>query len=228
MHDQFTDSVAHGMDYVVQNRQKFLPIVGGVVALLVLAGGFFFWQKSQGDVRQRALQDALDIQNAGVGQAANSYTETFPTEEAKATAAAKAFKDLAAKYSGTNEGAIGHYYLGVQAADKGNLAEAESHLRDAEKGGNEETVSLAKSVLADVLVAQGKSAEAEKVLNELIAKPSALVSKEQATVSLARIVAKRDLAKARALLEPMRGNANPTVSRAATSVLGELQAGAAQ
>ena len=47
-------------------------------------------------------------------------------------------------------------------------------------------------------------AEAEKLLRSLIDDPTILVSKEQATIALAKVVAKKNPAEARKLLEPLR------------------------
>jgi hypothetical protein len=65
-------------------------------------------------------------------------------------------------------------------------------------------------------------AEAEKLLRSLIAKPSAFVSKEQATIALAELLASRNPAEARKLLEPLR-SARPAISQAAIAALGALQ-----
>ena len=50
-----------------------------------------------------------------------------------------------------------------------------------------------------------------------------LVSKEQATIALAKVLAKKNPAEARKLLEPLRAERGP-VSRAALTALGEMSA----
>ena len=76
--------------------------------------------------------------------------------------------------------------------------------------------------LAQLYAGQGKFAEAEKMARGVMTNPTILVSKEMATVEVARILAasgKPD--EARKLLEPMRtGRTAP--SRAAIAALGEI------
>jgi len=50
------------------------------------------------------------------------------------------------------------------------------------------------------------------------------VSKEQATLELAQVVAKRNPAEARKLLEPLSASPRSAVSRAAVSALGTIAA----
>jgi hypothetical protein len=53
--------------------------------------------------------------------------------------------------------------------------------------------------------------------------PTVLVSKEEATITLARLLAKSNPVEARKLLEPLRAERGP-VSRAAITLLGEIPA----
>ncbi len=68
-----------------------------------------------------------------------------------------------------------------------------------------------------------RQADAEKLLRSLIDDPTILVSKEQATIALAKVLAKKNPAEARKLLEPLRAERGP-VSRAALTALGEMSA----
>jgi len=60
-------------------------------------------------------------------------------------------------------------------------------------------------------------------MGTLIDDPTILVSKEQATIALAKVLAKKNPAEARKLLEPLRAERGP-VSRAALTALGEMSA----
>jgi predicted negative regulator of RcsB-dependent stress response len=116
---------------------------------------------------------------------------------------------------------MAHYYMGVNAADAGNLQEAEKQMKIVADSGKEPYTSQAKLSLAQVYASTGRQADAEKLLRSLIDNPSVLVSKEQATIALARVLSKDKPEEARKLLEPLRGERGP-ISRAALSVLGEL------
>ena len=111
--------------------------------------------------------------------------------------------------------------LAIRAGDQGKLDVAERYFRQAMSDGGTEYGALAKLALADACAAEGKTAEAEKLLKELIEKPSVMVSKEQATISLAKIYfAKSRPQEARKLLEPLRSQST-AAGRIAVSLLAE-------
>jgi hypothetical protein len=62
---------------------------------------------------------------------------------------------------------------------------------------------LAKLSLAQIYFSDGRTAQGETALRELIAKPTVFVSKEQATIMLARFLGPTKPEEARKLLEPL-------------------------
>jgi predicted negative regulator of RcsB-dependent stress response len=220
-HDKFVEQVGHSVEYAAEHKEQFLKY--GAVALVVLLGlaGWYFYSNYQKGVRQQALREAMRLQGAQIGPQQNEFVASFTTQDDKDKAVDKAFNDIANKYSGSEEGIIARYFLGVAAADKGKLADAEKHFKAAADSGKDVYASQAKLSLAQIYEATGRPADAEKVLRSIIDDPTILVSKEQATIALARILAKSKPAEARKLLEPLRGERGP-VSRAALSALGEI------
>lgn len=73
-----------------------------------------------------------------------------------------------------------------------------------------------------MLFAEGRAADAEKILRDLMAHPTVFVSKDQAIVALARGIAPTRPDEARKLLEPLRTQ-NGVVSQVAITAVGELQ-----
>jgi predicted negative regulator of RcsB-dependent stress response len=220
--DVFAQEVGHTVEYVAEHRRQFIRYGLAALAVVVLLAGYFYYSKRQHAVRQRELAAATRIQDAGVGPSTGRESIlTFPTVEEKNKAAVKAFTELAARHSGTEEGAIAQYYLGTVAADEGRLDEAVKWLKSAAESGSDEYASLANLSLAQVYHLQGKTAEAEKLLRALMAKPTMFVSKEQAIIMLARVLSATKPDEARKLLEPLRTHPG-AVSRVALTVLGEL------
>jgi predicted negative regulator of RcsB-dependent stress response len=86
---------------------------------------------------------------------------------------------------------------------------------------NEKYAALAKLSLAQILFADGRTEQGEKVLRDLIANPTDFVSSDQATVSLARFIGPKKPAEARKLLEPLRTRPG-NVGQVAITLLGEL------
>jgi DNA-directed RNA polymerase subunit F len=68
---------------------------------------------------------------------------------------------------------------------------------------------------------QGNTGEAEKILRDLMAHPTIMVSKEQATIELARTLSRTKPDEARKLLEPLRTERS-AVSRMALTAYAEI------
>ena len=146
---------------------------------------------------------------------------SFPTQPAKDAAGVKSMTDVATKYDGTRQGGVAHYYLGGLAADKGNLAEAEKQFKAVADTGDKNYASLAKLSLATIYGSEGKRAEGEQLLRSLVSNPTDLVSKEQATIALAKYLAPYNPQEARKLLEPLRADRS-AISTVALSTLSTI------
>jgi TolA-binding protein len=222
-HDRFVEQVGQTVEYATEHKQQFVRYGSIAVAILVIALGVYWYMRYSATQRQEALREAIHVQEGQVGQQETPYFVTFKTEQEKQKAVEKAWTDLANKYPGSAEANIAHYYMGVNAADRGGLQEAEKHLKQVVDSGKEPYASQAKLSLAQVYQASGRTAEAEKLLRSVINDPTVLVSKEQATIALASLLAKTNPAEARKLLEPLRGERG-AVSRAAITLLSEIPA----
>lgn len=220
--DRFALEVQHSVEYVAEHRRQVLRWSAIGVAVVALVVAVYFYRSYQHGVRQEKLAAAMQIINANIGQAPSEYVLSFPTPADRAKAYTKAFTDLATNYAGSDEAQVAEFYLGTQAADQANLDEAAKHYKAAADGGNHQYGSLAKISLAQIYAAQGKQKDGENLIQSVIDHPSELVSKESATIALARLVAPKDPARARKMLEPLRGNERSSISRAALNALEDL------
>ena len=75
--------------------------------------------------------------------------------------------------------------------------------------------------LAQIYFADGRDTQGEKTLRDLMASPSIFVSKEQASIALARSLMLKKPAEARKLLETLRTQPG-AASQAALSMIGEM------
>ena len=219
--DRFALEVGHTVEFLEEHRKQAIVIGAAVVAVILVVVGVYYHQQSQHANRQQALREALRTFDANISETADMFFVTFKTQEEKNEAVDKAFADIVHQYPGSDEATIATFYLGISANNQGNTEEAAKYFLKAFEDGRQPYASQAGYSLAQIYSAQGKTSEAEKVLRDLIAHPTPLVSKEQATVALAKLVAKRDPAEARTLLEPLRTERS-AVSRAALTALGEL------
>lgn len=219
--DRFALEVQHSVEYVSEHRRQ-LVLWGGIgAALALLIGGTVLYRSHEHSVRENKLAAALQIPNATIGPAPNEYVVSFPSEADRDKAFQKAFGELATQYPGTDEGLIAEYYLGTDAADKGKVDEAAKRFKTVADSKSPYS-PLAKLTLAQIYASQGKQADGEKLIQSVIDHPTELVSKEQATIALAELIAPKDPARARKMLEPLRGFPRSSVSRAALNALDDI------
>lgn len=224
--DKFAVEVGHSLEYVAEHGKQ-AKLYGGIAlaALIAVLGGYYFFTTRAAD-RQADLAKALEAKEGVVGAAPQpgDPRKSYLTQTDKDKAVAAAFNDVIKKWSGSNESAVAHFQLGVIASDEGKLDEAGKHFQAAASDGNADTASVAKLSLAQVYQATNKAADAEKLYRELIARPTVLVSKEQATWSLARMLASSNPAEARKLIQAYEKDDRPAIARAAAVLLQELPA----
>jgi len=221
--DRFALEVEHTVDYVAEHQRQLVLYGSIAAAVVLLAVSVFLFMRHQHTVREQAMGQAIQIQEAPIGPPNPGAVVTFPTEEAKRAAATQAFNDLASKFSGTDEAAVAKYYLGAMAADQGKMTDAERLFQEGAAAGDKNYASLARFSLAQVYFAEGRAADAEKILRDLMAHPTLFVSKEQATIALAKGIAPAKPAEARKMLEPLRTMPG-TVSQVAINAVAELPA----
>ena len=130
----------------------------------------------------------------------------------------KAWRDLAAKYPGTEEGDIADFFLGTNAADEGNLPEAAKHFQAAIDSGSGPYASEAKLALAQVYAAQGKLNDGVQLIQSVIDHPTVMVSKDAAILALADLVKTSDPQRAKKLVDPLRTSTRSAVSKAAITL----------
>jgi predicted negative regulator of RcsB-dependent stress response len=218
--DKFALEIGHTVTFFEDHQKELIRYGAIAVAVVLMIIGFAAYQRNRHAEREVALGEAIRIQEAPVGQSGNGGL-SFPSEDAKTQASLKAFTDLQTKYSGSAEGEIAQYYLGSIKADQGKLAEAEKLFLDVSQKGDDKYASLAKLSLSQIYFADGRDTQGEKTLRDLIASPTIFVSKEQATLVLARYLIPKKPAEARKLLDPLRTQSS-AVSTAAITLIGEL------
>ena len=220
--DDFALELGHAVSFFEKYKDDIARYGGILAAAAVLVAGYSVYRSHQHQARQLDLAKAIAVQEAPVGGASGNGGLTFPNDEAKSAASAKAFGDLAKQFAGTAEGEIAQYYLASIEADKGNMAVAEKGFQEVAQKAEAEYASLAKLSLAQIYFSDGRNSQAEAVLRDLMAHPTVLVSKEQATLSLTAFLVHKDPVQARGLLEPLRVSPVDAVRNTATEQILEL------
>lgn len=203
--DKFTVEAENTFDWISTHRKEAVRYGGIALGVIILVAAVFYYRSSQASVREQILGEDIALSNAPVGQAAPGGGPSFPSQQAKDEAVRKAFTKLSTDYSGSEEAYVAEYYLGTEALDTGNVDEARKKYQNIADHANANYASLAKLALAQLDFAQNRMSEAESVLKDLMAHPTDLVSKEQATITYARVIAPTRPDEARKLLMQIAG-----------------------
>jgi predicted negative regulator of RcsB-dependent stress response len=220
--DEFKEQVWHSVDFVKAHLEEIKKYGGIALAVVVVAGGIYFYIRHQSEAREQALSQAFRIEAAGVGPNGDGSAIHYNTQEEKDAAAEKAFAQVASTYPGTQEGAIALMNLGQAASDKGNLALSEKDYKTVVDSAPAPYASQAALSLVQIYQIENKDGEAEKLLENLDKHPTLSVSSEEAELMLARIIAKTDKDRALKMLDKLRGSKRASISKAAVSATGEV------
>ena len=203
--DTFALEVEHTLTFFEQHQKEIVRYGAAALGLVALILGYFWYSGRQHSKRQEALYRAIQIQEMSVGPIQpGDVQRSFPTQDIKDQTALRAFTEVQTSYPGAAEGEIAAYYIGCIKADQGKLAEAEKIYKEVADRADERYASLAKIALSQIYFADGRSDQGEAILRGLMDRPTAFVSKEQATILLAREIAQKKPAEAKKLLDPLR------------------------
>jgi predicted negative regulator of RcsB-dependent stress response len=202
-HDNFALRVEETFDFFNTHRKEMVRWGGTAIAIVLIVAAVFYYRSSQHQVREELLSEALTLANVQVGTPPQSGAPSFSTEAQKRDAVTKAFNRLVNDYSGSEEAYVARYYLASMALDSGKTDDAKRGFRDVADHADKNYASLGKLALAQLDFATGNSAEAQSLLRDLMDHPTDLVSKTQATITLARGLSKTNPADARRLIQPL-------------------------
>ncbi len=219
--DVLAAEVTHGVEFVASHKSQVTRYALAALAVLVVLGGYWIYNNRQSSARQDALRQARRVLNAQIGATVTPPNLSYPTKEAQAKAVTEAFTKLGDQYSGSTEGSIARMYLASQALDRGEVDKSVALYRQVADNAPKEFKSSAKLALAQVIWGQGKADEAKKLLEELIASPTAFVSADQASLILARLQLQSNPDEARKLLDKLR-TSTTTISTMAVEMMGQL------
>jgi predicted negative regulator of RcsB-dependent stress response len=216
--DKFAIEVQHSVEVVSEHRKQIIQLGVPAVAVAIIIAVVVSYRSYQHNVRQEALHAAMQVQNSNVGPSQSQYIVSYPTVQARETAVLKAWNDLAAKYPGSQEAGIAEFFLGTNAADNGNLAQAGKYFQAAVDESDAEYASEAKLALAQVFAGEGKMNDGVKLIQSVIDHPTVMVSKDAATLALADLIKDSDPKRAHQLVDPLRTSTRSGVSQAAITL----------
>lgn len=198
--DEVREKISEAVRSVSLHSREVVYIIGLVLAVAVIALGWFYYEKHQEGKSQKALATALKKLEAPVGEAAanpNVRSEfTYKTESEKYSAALKDFEQIIKDYGNTSAADIARYQAGVCTYYLGDMKKAESYLMESTRVSDRNVLYyLSRIALANFYAGTGKYEDATKLLNEAIQKNKDLVPQENLLLQLADVYEKAGKAK---------------------------------
>jgi hypothetical protein len=185
--DEVRETLVHAGEAVYSHQQLVMYLL---LAAVIVAAGILGWKaytQSQTVKAQSAFDEAMKVYQARVGPPTEMSLPgepSFFSEKNKFADAIQKFGDVAKKYRRTKPGQLAAYYAGLSCERVDKLDDASKWFAGL-AGGADDYAALARFELAQLDDRTGKSADAVKLYQQLIAKPSVLVPKPVVMIALA-------------------------------------------
>jgi TolA-binding protein len=179
------ENAAH---WSVEHQANLIAAVIAAVVIAAIAFGGWYYVNTQDEKASAELSTAVrtfetPVRPAGVPP--QPGYDTFASPQERATAARKQFQEIVDKYPHTHTADMARYFVGLASSQLNDNAAAERSLQEAANSSNADLAALGKFALAAVYRAENKDAQAVDLYNQLIAKPTIVVSKATAQIELA-------------------------------------------
>lgn len=185
--DKFAEATKDILSSAVEHRGSLAWGVLIVVATLAVGLGSWWYWNSRNQQASLALGKAIETYNAPLvaPDTAPGGQLSFPTAQARASAAHAQFQQVADRYGLTKPGHMARYLEGTTALDMGDTKTGETQLKDVADSGSSDLASLAKLALAGVYRNTNRDQDALRTYQDLVNHPTNSVSKPMAQLELA-------------------------------------------
>lgn len=222
--DRFVEEVSHQVEYVTGHRKQFIGAGIAVVVGLLAGVGYWTYDRQQGLESNGALQDAIELFHGQVTTEDLPGFKTFATEADRIDAVTRALDEVSLNYPRSAAATGAAYYSGLLDREENNTAEAQAHLEQAVRGKGSEYAALARLALGGLLLDQGDAEGAREQFRMLVESPTRAVTKELASIEMARTFISSDPEQAREILTPIQEENGPA-SAMATALMETLGEG---
>lgn len=203
--DELGEQLGVGLDYFMHHKRPLLKWLGVAAAVVVVVIAVMLFNQHRNQAAATAFGKAMDVYHSPVvpEPPKDSPVRTFKTDKDRQEAALKEFTTVASEHGGTSLGRWAKHYIALINADLGKLPEAEKGFQELVGEGDEDLSSSSKLALAGVYMKQNKSGEAEKLLKELVEKPTRTVPKAASQMALADLYRSKNPAQAKAIYQEL-------------------------
>jgi len=213
--DPLVHATASSAEWLQNNRQTAIQWGLGIVALIAVIVAVVLVYNQRSNAAQTAFGAAMNLYATPIdnpAQPAPPGTKTFKSIADRSKAANPLFVDVANHYAFTGAAHDALYFAGLTYADMGDNANAQTYLEKAISAGNANTSSLAKLALANLDTETGRNADAIKLLQQLIDKPTVAVPAATAQLDLAALYQTSDPAKAKQIYTTLKDKDKTTAA----------------
>jgi tetratricopeptide (TPR) repeat protein len=176
------------VDWTQKHQGKLLvAAVALIIVAAIVLGGWYYvnTQDEKASFELTAAVRTFETPLRPPGSPEQPGYPTFQSSTERATAARKQFQQIVDKYSETKTGKMARYFVGLTSMQLGDYAAAERNLQEAANSSNRDLSSLGKFALASVYGAEKKDSQAIDLYQQVIDKPTSVVSKSAAQFELA-------------------------------------------
>jgi TolA-binding protein len=170
-HDKFVDEVGALSTRARENQRVLVGIAALALLIAVAVYGIYFYRTTREQKAQDALAQAIESMDSPLIATAPGQptmpNAKFHTEPERTAAAEKQFKDVQAKFSGSNAADVAGLYLGRIQATRGDIPGARK-LLDQFVSDHPKNI-LAGAARYDLYQLRIDNGEAQQVANELTA-----------------------------------------------------------
>ena len=165
-------------------------IVAGVVGLLIVGLGLGAWYYLNLKDQAASLEFSRAVRTLETpvrppNMPPQADNPSFASFQERATTAHRQFQEIIDRYPHTRAANFARYFLGLTSAQMGDNAAAERELQGVASYRNADLSALGKFALASVYRSTNRNSAAIGLYKEIIAKPTATVSKVTAQMELA-------------------------------------------
>lgn len=173
--------------YDARRRETTMAAVA-ILAIVVVAAGYFLWRGSVESRAQRALAEAMAIQEARVAAPGTpAVAGSYPNERARQEAAVVKLKAVADKHASTSAGVFARYQEAAGEVALGNLPTAIQSYQDVLKhSGNTIYTQMAQLGLAEAQARAGQYESAINAFKELVQRKDGPLPIDGVLMQLAR------------------------------------------
>ena len=205
--DKIRESIAHGAEVVYSHSQVAAAAVGAVLLVVLVYGGWKFYNDRRMLQASAGLDEAMKVYNAPLrtgNQPVEASEIAYADPQKRSQDASQKFAAVADKYPSTNPGRLARYYLALTFLDLEKQNQSIEELKKLVGSSDKELSAMAQYQLATVYARTGKTDDAVKAYRAVADSKSALVPRPLVLLELADLLRTSNPTEATALYQQVK------------------------